>query len=241
MTYNDYITPAICHIKEDTFFLFLKKLCLANYEYYGPSYLNDVIQNEKLPELLEKYQINYGYFIYWILVMYASGKVSKDAFNNILIQDFDISKDKKWIKTKLGDFNFELLINRLGDIFKQDNPLKLKYYYNIYRGKALGFCHKYTLEYGDKNAKYVTALIPIWFREVKYLHSYVEKDEQVIDVSRNLILPKQEFETLVNPEVISIITPEEYQEDYPFLKKHPEITTREYLVDRPKVMRKIKR
>lgn len=240
MHYDDYHSPAICKIEEDNFFNELKKLCGANYEYYGPSYLDNIIKNDKLQELMQKYEINVGYFIYWILAMYASNQVPETTFDNSLIQNFDLNQ--KQIETELGKFQFDLLVKSLGGIFKQKNPLHFKYYYNIYRGKALGYCHKYTLEYPESSVQYVTAFIPIWFKGLKYLHSYVEStDGNIIDVSRNLVLPKTDFETLVNPEVVSIITPEEYQEDYPLLKKHPEITTREYLVNKPKVKRKIKR
>lgn len=72
--------------------------------------------------------------------------------------------------------------------------------------------------------------MPSVFTGLFYLHTYQENDNTVLDLSRNLIFDKDFFYSFLTPEIVSRISPEEFEEDF---NKHNGIngSLKKYLVN----------
>lgn len=243
MAYDDYFTRDEYYKDKEQFFAFLKELCGKNYGIDGPSYLADIIMAGKLDEVLDKYELNISYFVYWLLVKYATRKLDENILDNPLITEKNLTDEIKWVVFSEGKIHFKPFVSSLSLLRGLPSVRKNKFYNNIYLGKVLGHCHNYSLAFNQPDVTYVTALIPSWHSGIRVLHSYIEntKRNEITDVSRNLVFPKDEFNALVNPDIISEITNSEFQEDLETLKNWPKANPRDYLVDKPKVLAKAKK
>ncbi len=242
MVYDNYYNWEEYYKKTTEFFDYLRKLCKRNYINNGPLYLEELIKNGKINEVLEKYELNDGYYLYWLLIEYATKKCDESVLNTILIDNKDLISQTKWVTGILGSSHFKPYITNANVLKKSPNIKSFRFFKSIYQGKALGHCHKYSLGLNSHDITYVTAFIPSWFQGIRVLHTYAEKTDsnEIIDVSRNLVFPKNEFNNLVKPEVVSEITNKEFLADLSILKACPSTNIRDYLVNRQKILAKIK-
>ena len=185
--------------------------------------------------------INRNSIIYRILTFYALKFFPKNQLDNPqkyhlpYINHAELGKRVKLIRTDEEDIQFKLLIGSKFDLAKEtlQNRQFGTLYSDLYTGKTNGRCHEICLKYQFVGYNIVTAYIPSVFTDLFYLHTYQENDNTVLDLSSNLIFNKDFFYSFLTPEIVSSISPEEFEEDF---NKHNGIngSLKNYLVNFPK-------
>ena len=178
------------------------------------------------------YNILCGYAIKYI----TKKQLSKPQKYHIPYINYAIlNKKTKLIHTDKNEIHFKLIVDSFPQLLskiitngKQFFPL----YRDLYLGKTNGKCHQICLFYPIDNYNIVTAYLPHIFTPLKFLHTYQENDNLIIDLSHNLIFDKKSFYSLLNPEIVSIIKTDNWINDFKNKKVHGDI--KNYLVNYPK-------
>lgn len=205
---------------------------------------NDYLDNitEIINKGLEKEaNLNKEGCIYTILIGYAARYIPKKQLNNPkkyhipYINYANLNGKNKLVRTNKNEIPFRLIVDSFPNLLTniitqgiQSFPL----YKDLYLGQANGKCHQLCLSYPIKNHNIVTAYLPNMFTPLKFLHTYQENDNQIIDLSHNLIFDKNLFYSLLNPEIVSVIETEKWISDFKNKKIHGNI--KDYLVNYPK-------
>lgn len=137
--------------------------------------------------------------------------------------------------TEIGEVDFSFWIRGLLDIvtmsIKNRDRISisenLRKYKEEYDRKNNGKCHNRSFYFSDSNT-IVTAYVNAPLKGQKYLHSFIERDYDVIETTANIILSKEDYYHLLNPEVLTRVTKEEIirfirenQEKYPLIAEIP--------------------
>jgi len=227
---------------------------LEGYEYYYNKFYNEVDElcgenkyNDEYLSYLENserffdtYDIDEDAYLFHFIRMYAlGGKIFRMKFlNHPYITSFKIDKDKKNISTIFGDLDFKFWINGYSDAFLRaykDNDLKnSKVYLDVYNGKYNGRCHEVSTKFCYGNT-IVTAFMHEPLSNLRYLHSFITKEDRVIDATANLVINKDDYYRLLKPEIVSEIPGTElYNFYYEFASKYPELrhmSTKQFLAE----------
>ena len=77
-------------------------------------------------------------------------------------------------------------------------------------------CHNMSLSFlgSDIGDRVVTGYIDSTSKNTRVIHSWLETEDKVIDYTCNLIIDKDQYYKLWNPEVLSVISREDFKADY---------------------------
>ena len=217
MIINDYDNLEKYEQLEQKYILNLKTLAGLNSD--------DILTN--ITEIINKgleqeANINYYGCIYFIISNYATKAIPKKILQNPnqnhipYIKYANLSKKIKLIKTNKNSIQFRLIVGSLSELLNKLITHKKIYhplYKSLYQGTTMGKCHKLCLSYPTQNYNIVTAFMPNIFSPLKFLQTYQENEQNVIDLSHNIIIDKYTFYNLLHPDVKSIITNEQLLQD----------------------------
>ena len=217
MTINNYDDMETYTKKMQEHLLKLKTLANLNSDNVFTNITEIINKN-----LEKEANINPNGCIYYILTLYATKRIFKREIQNPskyhipYINYANLSKKLKLVKTNKEEIPFSLIVSSFPDLIHKliANDKKFyKLYTSLYKGTTLGRCHELCLFYPIIDYKIVTAFLPDIFSPLQYLHTYQENDEEIIDLSHNLIFDKDTFYNLLNPQITSSLTPEEWISD----------------------------
>ena len=139
-------------------------------------------------------------------------------------------------KSEFGEVKFSFWIRGLLDILSMsiknlDNVSFIKSltrYKEEYDRKNDGKCHNRTFLLSDSDSIVTTAFVNSELKGQKYLHSFIEKDDDIIETTANIILSKEDYYRLLRPEVLTRVTKSELirfyfdnKDEYPLLGEIP--------------------
>lgn len=111
----------------------------------------------------------------------------------------------------------EIEFSKLSDLLdgdKESVAKEKKELLNIRR--RLGKCHNMSLSFlgNDIGDRVVTGYIDSTSKNTRVIHSWLETEDKVIDYTCNLIIDKDQYYKLWDPEVLSVISREDFKADY---------------------------
>lgn len=153
----------------------------------------------------KKYPIDNNGCLFYLICKYATEKKSRKIIETMpQVEKFKIERNKKIICTIIGNAEFELYLKNPLDIllkYLETDVKKLKTLKELYDGKLYQYCHYASLELG-KNYDIVSAFVPGKFKNHRFVHSYLERDNNIYDVSNNIVMNKDDYYSLLTPEEI---------------------------------------
>lgn len=89
--------------------------------------------------------------------------------------------------------------------------------------KNNGYCHTRTEEYllssPNNNTQGITCIMENCFTGLTRFHSFIQEDQQAIDISQNFTMAYKDYITLFKPQIISSFTKEEFIDNANYLKE----------------------
>lgn len=153
----------------------------------------------------EDYPIDKNGCLFYLLCKYATSKENRKKIINMShIDSFESKRNINHISSVLGDAEFELYLNNIIDIFLQyleTDAKDIKILNELYQGKLYKYCHYASAEL-CKNFDIVSAFVPSKFDSYRFLHSFLERDNTIYDVSNNLVMSKDDYYSLLTPEEV---------------------------------------
>lgn len=183
-----------------------ERLVNTNYNYHG-IHLNNIpmLLSKKVPcnFSIEMRAIraftSYNYFIQLLYRLIG--------FKLIKINDYKLE-----LHYKKNNFEF----SKLSDLYTSNNKLenlKNKIILLNYQ-KRKGKCHFQSLCLLPICGDYlVTGYVNDSSNKVRVIHSWIETENNVIDYCSNLVISKENYYQLMNPEILSVIKKEDYLKD----------------------------
>lgn len=245
MTINDYEHEKEFNDTIDQFQAHLSQLSGLDFAIDLSFHIKQIIELGKIDELKSEYNFDEIFIVYHLMCLYSKykseGVKGETFFNYPYIKNFRLFGKNKSLDTIFGQVPFRLYVNNPQIV--RLKPKKARTLQEIYYGKRLGWCHTTSMELAHDDVHCVTAFINSYLKEVKICHSYLEdkKRGEIIDVSRNLVMDKSTYHSLLEPEVVSELTGEQIDSDCSFICEYPgEVKDKDYLVNHDEVMQKVK-
>ena len=167
------------------------------------------MEDEQFREL---FPIDKNGCLFYLLCKYATSKDNRKKLTNIpQIDSFESKRNINYIRSVLGDAEFQLYLNNIVDIFikyLETDTRELKILNELYHGKLYKYCHYASAEL-SKNFDITCAFVPSKFDNYRFLHSYLERDNTIYDVSNNLVMSKDNYYSLLTPEEVLKMSGEE--------------------------------
>lgn len=180
----------------------------------------------------EEFPIDKKGCLFYLLCKYATSKDSRQRIISMSqVIDFKTKRGKNSIHTVLGDAEFELYLKNMFDIlvkYLDTDVSKIKTLWDLYQGKLYQYCHYSVAELG-KNYDVVSAFVPGKFDRHRFVHSYLERDGMIYDVSNNLVMSKDDYYSLLSPEEVLKMSGEEL---YRLIEDNPEEKAEDVYLDR---------
>ena len=201
--------------------------------------LLDLNMNDE--EFRELFPIDKNGCLFYLLCKYATSKENRKKLINIpQIDSFEKQENVNYIHGVLGDATFELYLNNILDIilkYIETDVSKIQVLYELYKGNLYGYCHYSAAELG-RYYDIISAFIPAKFDNCRFLHSYLERDNTIYDVSNNLVMSKDDYYSLLTPEEVMKMSGEQL---YGLYEKENNKTIEQVYLDRVyKVLKKKK-
>ena len=130
------------------------------------------------------------------------------------VQGFSLKRIDPY-KMKLCYKNDCLEFSKLSDllIVKNEEDKNMKNELFKYK-KRKGKCHQTAIElFASMGEKLVTGYVDDSSGKFRTIHSFIETEKNVIDYSSNLVISKEDYYRLMNVEVLSVITKEQFLSD----------------------------
>lgn len=201
---------------------------------FGDIYLSYLELPEDIKARLPKrYEIDLDAYLFYLIRFYAlkNPLQRKRLLRHPYIESLTVNGEINHIHTVFGDADFKFWVKGLLDILQRsiknrDNePISktFKLFFNEYTGANDGRCHEASIQFSGSN-KVVTAFVSEPQSELRFLHSFVENDERVLETAANIVMSKEEYYRLSKPDILTKIPGEELFELYQeFLPKHPRL------------------
>lgn len=218
---------------------------------FGDIYLSYLELPQDIKERLPKeYEIDMDAYLFHMIRFYnlKSRHRRKQFLKHPYIKSLTIDDGINHIHTEFGDVDFKYWISGYSDILKKsinnrnNEPIikNVKLLFDEYIGAYDGRCHEASINFCGPN-KVVTAFVAEPQSELRYLHSFVEIDEKVLETTANFIMSKEDYYRLLKPDVLTEISGEELLELYQdYFDKHPrlkDMPIKQLLIDFEEVKR----
>lgn len=186
-------------------------------------------------ELRGKYKLNKAGYLFLLISKYCHNafKLFRKDLDHPFIKSCKVDKEVHF-ETIIGEANFNFWINGFIDAGKmsKNTNISIFKYMDVYLGKYDRRCHEGSITFG-KGYNIVTSLMPYMLDGLWYLHSYLEKDGKIIDVTVNMNIEKEEYYEKFKPKVLSTITLSDLDMVMKLVKKYPnlgDLSTKDILV-----------
>ncbi len=183
-----------------------------------------------------KYKLDKNGYLFFIVGEFT-GNFGKSKNYDILrkhpyVINYNFYGNNKVLKTKVGSIEFSLCVNDLKDAYNQSKSRKMfDIFSDVFAGKYFTKCHEISSKLCENYDYITTAFINSPLSGYKFLHSYIENENYVLDFSRNLKMTKNDYESLLNPDVVSRISGNELVDDIIFTShNYPPMTLKNFLV-----------
>ena len=194
----DYYNPSAYNNYFYKFFNRTEKYCKPNK--YLDMYLSFLeLSDEEKEKYFEDFDIDEDAYLFYIIRRYAQTRKRKrkEFSTHPYINSIKIDKDQNHISTLLGDANFKFWIKGTSDILSNVmknigcNPINktTQIFMDEYLGNYNGKCHEASIQFCGKN-KVVTAFMHEPLYKLRYLHSFVEGEEKILETTSNLLIDK---------------------------------------------------
>jgi len=108
--------------------------------------------------------------------------------------------------------------------------------------KRSGHCHSMCMQYVNSfGEKMVTGYVNDIVKSIRTVHSWIETDTDVIDYTRNLVISKEDYYRLLNPEILNVITKEQLNNDVDMLNQMNFLGSKIYCLFRDEILTDIER
>lgn len=205
-------------------------------------------------DVKEKYSLDYEVdsdaYLFFLVRFFGlkSPAQRRQLLKHPYIKSLNIEDEISHLHTTFGDIDFKYFVKGIPDIFKKTfqnygySPLieSFRLFRDEYIGAYNGRCHEASLQFCGPN-NVVTAFMCEPLSGLRYLHSFVESDERVLEASANIVMDKEDYYRLSRPEVVTKIPGEELFEiwntlfqEYPRLK---EMSIKQLLVEYDEVLK----
>ena len=218
---------------------------------FGDIYLSYLELPEDIKARLPKrYEIDPDAYLFYLIRFYAlKNPLQRKRFlRHPYIESLTVNGEINHIHTVFGDADFKFWVKGLLDILQRsiknrDNePISktFKLLFAEYTGAYDGRCHEASIQFSGSN-KVVTAFVSEPQSELRFLHSFLENDERVLETTSNIVMSKEDYYQLSKPEILTIIPYEELYEFYEtFYNRHPRLEalgTRQLLAEFEEIKR----
>lgn len=201
---------------------------------FGDIYLSYLELSEDIKQQFpKKYEIDVDAYLFFLVRFYAlkSHMERKKLLKHPYIEGVTREGNINQMHTVFGDVDFKFWIHGFSDVFKRsiENrgtgsiPKLLKAFFDEYNGAFDGKCHQASIQFCGYN-NVVTAFASEPQSGLRFLHSFIENDERVLETTANIIMNKEDYYRLLKPEILTKIPGEELFELYEdFFEKHPRL------------------
>ena len=137
---------------------------------------------------------------------YINGLVDSGIIEDIYVDDDGIYT----IKSEIASFSFQA-----ADVYYKNQPAIVSYIQNE-KGRKNG-CHKnaefllISLSLYGEGGEAVTAKLKNAVG-IEFYHSYYRQNGKIIDLNNNVVMSEEDYNRLYQPEIISVVTFEEYKQ-----------------------------
>ena len=157
------------------------------------------------------YKLNRKGYLYFILGRYTTKLFKMQAAYDYLeshpyILDYSLVGDNRELFTSLGNVVFKLCVNNIKEAYIAGKDKKtIGIMCKVYEGKYVTKCHEISSLLGIDYEYITTAFVNSPLEDYRYLHSFVEDGDNVYDFAKNLKMKKEDYYSLLEPEVVSRI------------------------------------
>ena len=147
----------------------------------------------------------------------------------------------KRINTDMCEIDFgneSIKFSLISDLFINDNSDVIALKKQLLNAKKRsGLCHYQSVSYLNSwGNKIVTGYVDDTIASQRDVHSWIETDINVIDYSKNLVISKDDYYRLLNPEVINEITKDELNCDIELLRNFSFLSCKFYCLFRDEII-----
>jgi len=108
--------------------------------------------------------------------------------------------------------------------------------------KRKGLCHYNCIIYLNSfGNKIVTGYVDDSILPNRVIHSWIETDKKVIDYTKNLVINKEDYYRLLNPEILNTVTKEQLNSDIDIIRKMDFLGSKFYCLFRDEILTDIER
>ena len=184
-----------------------------------------------------KYKLDRKGYLYFILGKYTVNTLFNEYVceflnNHPYVCNYDVAGMKKHLNTSLGHVHFSLCVNSVQDAyFKSNDKHIFDILCDVYAGKYKNKCHEISSILGVNGDYIVTAFVNSPVKNYKFLHSFVQKGDDVLDFSKNVKMSTDEYYDLLKPDVVSMIKGNRLVSDIMFVShNYPPMTSKDFFV-----------
>ena len=184
-----------------------------------------------------KYKLDKKGYLYFILGKYTVNTLFNEYVcdflnNHPYVWNYNVAGAEKNLNTSLGHVHFSLCVNSVKDAyFKSSDKHIFDILCDVYAGKYRSRCHEISSILGVNGDYVVTAFVNSPVKNYKFLHSFVQKGDEVLDFSKNVKMSKDEYYDLLSPDVVSKIDGNRLISDIMFVShNYPPMTPKDFLV-----------
>ncbi len=209
-------------------------------EQYGqPNPFSDIyLSFLELPEdmkyrFFKDYEIDMDAYLFFLVRFFGlKSPIQRKRFlKHPYIRSLVVENRINHLQTPMGEVEFQYWINGIPDILKKTFQ-NLGYssiidsfclFRDEFIGAYNGRCHEASIQFSGQN-DVVTAFMHEPLSNLRFLHSFVETDEKILETTANIVMKKEDYYRLTRPEVITKIPGEELLDLWnSFFQKHPRL------------------
>ena len=183
------------------------------------------------------YKLDIKGYLYFILGNYTINLLENTLASDYLenhpyILNYSVNESSKFLNTSLGDVRFSLCVNDIREAYMMSDDKKtIDILCKVYAGKYATKCHEISSLLSIDYEYITTGFINSPLDNYKYLHSFVEDGDYVLDFARNIKMKKADYYELVEPEVLSKINGDRLVSDLiEASHSYPPMTPKDFLV-----------
>lgn len=183
------------------------------------------------------YRLNRKGYLYFILSGYTTRLFKKSVAHDYLerhpyVLNYSSIDGNEVINTSLGNVSFKLCVNNIqGAYIVGKDKRTIDILCGVYEGRYATKCHVVSSLLGIDYEYITTAFVNSPIENYSYLHSFVEDGDDVYDFAKNLKMKKEDYYSLLDPEVVSKIEGNSLIDDLSYASHcYPPMSLKEFLV-----------